>query len=197
MAAFRVVGKGIDASHDPSIHHDFIAIGQGLAAITAGDLTELRSMSNPPQKVKIAFEALLMVLGEDNTSWVAALHYLRSASSASLAAKLRSYEPSTLTPNMLRKLKPLAEQCPPESVNPASRSGVAISSWVAAVYAYGAHYEERLSNYAVLAPHLAQLPYSKLSSKYMPASGYKELGFCWRTGVSESDHPAAESVELA
>lgn len=80
----------------------------------------------------------------------------------------------------------------PSSLRPVCRR----RRWVHAVYAYGAHHEALLSNYALMSPELATMPYSKLT-RYQPWSfeskGPREIGFCWKTGYSER----ASAIELA
>lgn len=133
-------------------------------------------------------------------TWEDAKRLLISASSSQLVLALRSFNPNAITPAMLRKLRPLSERCDPERVRKCSNAAASIAHWVRAVCSYGADQERLLSNYAIFSPRLNSVPYSRLG-RFQPwdsaASGPKEIGFCWRTGISERDFTPAEAIEIS
>ena len=177
---------------------DFVEMGRAIASVTAADINELKRIKKPTPAVEAALAACLVALGfyadSKIPTWADVIKLLSSAPSSQIAAALRGFEPKGITPAMVRKLKPLAERSNPEKARCGAQCAGSIASWVQAVYAYGAHQEQLLSNYATLSPRLAAVPYSKLS-RYQPwdsANGPKEIGFCWKTGISERDFSPVE-----
>ena len=161
-----------------------------LSCVSAGDIGELKACARcPPESIKDTVLAMLTLLGEADATWEGAVIYLRSASAENIASRLRGYDLNTVTPAMTRKLKPVMEK-PRSAGISISKAAAALSAWVGAVYAFGAYNEALLTNYALFSPRLANVPYSKLT-RYQ--SSKCEIGFCWRTGLSE----AAPPVELA
>lgn len=186
MGDLAIVGRTLDGGPR---RQDWVAIGRALGSVTANDINELKRLHSPPQGLKTAMAACLVALGfwadSKLPTWADAMKLLRSAPASQIAAALRRFNPKVITPAMLHKLKPLVEGCNLEKVSSCSKAASSIAMWVQAVYAYGAHQQQLLSNYAVHSPGLASVPYSKCA----PSTGLQP--------TRHRAHPPSKSIHTS
>jgi len=137
--------------------------------ISRGTIAEMKSLAlAPPADVKSVLGAMLLALGVGSGEWPVVCHFLTTTSAEEILRRLKSFNPSKLTPATTRKMKQLVGKLTVERVQSSSGVAGALYCWVRSVYAQASYDESSLSNFAVLSPGLAHTPYAGLR-RYQPA----------------------------
>jgi len=131
-----------------------------LKQIRKKDMTELKSLSNPPQAVKILLDAALVCFKLDSNPeakrdpWTYArkhllcFHHHRPAPGqiSTLITRFVEFDPTTIDAEMMKKLASIVEEhemvFEAEKMNNVSRACGGMCAWVKDVYEYGSRMAE-------------------------------------------------------
>ncbi|KAA6419936.1 MAG: dynein heavy chain axonemal [Trebouxia sp. A1-2] len=122
---------------------------QALNTLTKGDITEVKSMKNPPSVVKLVMESVCHMLGvkpkkvQDPTNpskkvddyWEGSQKLLGESG---FLQKLQTYDKDNIPPEVIVKIRPYMDNpdFEPEVVKKASKAAYGLVSWVRAMEAY-------------------------------------------------------------
>ena len=107
---------------------------QAMSGITKAAIAELKTFNRPPAAVHMAFEAVLVALGHREVSWKECVKFLLSSGRSMILARLLAFDPRTVTPEMLRRMKPFVSEWSPKQVQTCSHAAAPVAMWVHAVY---------------------------------------------------------------
>ena len=135
--------------------------------------------------------AMMIILGfPGEPTWKEAVAFLLKHKVSGLLAKLHKFEPGSMTPDMTRRLVPIAKGCTSTIIERANTTASKLAIWVHTVCANTVLQERRLSNYAALSPQTTNTPYAQLRGKYMHfadpfarAPLAPRAPYCWQQDV--------------
>eukprot|EP01006_Ploeotia_vitrea_P005638 TRINITY_DN118392_c0_g1_i1.p1 TRINITY_DN118392_c0_g1~~TRINITY_DN118392_c0_g1_i1.p1 ORF type:complete len:137 (-),score=6.92 TRINITY_DN118392_c0_g1_i1:162-527(-) len=108
---------------------------KAVADIKPAFLTELCCLAKPPDAIRDVLEAVVTLLGDDDTSWVAIRKALKSTVKTGIAA----FDPTTLDPTRKQAVQTVmankADSFDPKVIGRASLACVPLAAWVVAVMA--------------------------------------------------------------
>ena len=107
-----------------------------LKSLNKGDITEIKSMSSPPQRVKLVIEAVQLLLGE-KAGWESAKKMMGAYA---FLDRLREYDKDDVPAPVLKALKTYIdnEEFQPELVQKSSVAAMSLCLWVRAIDNYSA-----------------------------------------------------------
>jgi hypothetical protein len=117
---------------------DLSAAKKHLTGLRKQDLTEIKSMSNPPKAIKTTMEAVCIIFGKpqykDTTSWKSSKQLL---SQPNVLRMFMEFDYHEVRKSVLQKLEPYigAEEFSPPNIAAVSNASHGLCMWVHAVYA--------------------------------------------------------------
>lgn len=109
--------------------------GKAVGALKKGDITELKSLGKPPEAVCLCVSAVCILFGEQKPDWKMCQKVMANQK---FLSNLLSFDPNTITPDMLTKLEPITSNAEftVENMAKKSKAAAGMAAWVLAMKAY-------------------------------------------------------------